>query len=62
MAQHREVPIKVNAWVDEGIADLVRALSDVPGLVTMESCQGGDGQDAFVIFRMTERTFGRWRF
>jgi hypothetical protein len=29
MAEHREVPVKVNAWVDEGIADLVSALSEI---------------------------------
>lgn len=55
-ARHNEVQVKVNAFVDEGIADLVSALSDVPGLITMESCQGGDGQDAYVHFRM-----GSWR-
>jgi hypothetical protein len=37
MTKHREVPVKLNAWVDEGIADLVAALSQVDGLVTLES-------------------------
>ena len=49
MAPHKEVQVKVNALVDEGIADLVAALSEVPGLVTLESCQGGAGQDAYVF-------------
>jgi len=53
---HKETPVKVNAFVDEGIASLIEALSSVPSLVTLESCQGGDGRDAFVIFRL-----GSWR-
>jgi hypothetical protein len=27
---HREIPVRVTAWVDEGIADLVTALNEVP--------------------------------
>jgi hypothetical protein len=57
MTEHREVPVKVNAWVDMGIADLVTALSAIEGLVTLESCQGNpDGSDAFVVFR-----YGDWK-
>ena len=57
MTQHREISVKVNAWVDEGIADLVLALSEIDGLVTLESCQGdGSGRSAFVIFQ-----YGGWR-
>jgi len=56
MTDHHEVPVKVNAWVDEGIADLVAALSELEGLITLESCQGDVGRhDAFVIFR-----YGDW--
>ena len=56
MTQHREVP-KVNAWADEGIADLVSALSEIDGLVSLESCQGDvGGREAFVIFRL-----GNWK-
>lgn len=57
MTEHREVPVRVNAWVDEGIADLVSALSEIGGLVTIESCQGTLGErSAFVVFRL-----GDWR-
>jgi hypothetical protein len=57
MTRHPEVPVKVNAWVDKGVADLVSALSEVEGLVTLESCQGGDEcGSAFVIFE-----YGNWR-
>jgi len=36
---HREVPVQVNAWVDEGVADLVLALNTIPGIQTLDSCQ-----------------------
>ena len=63
MPRHKEVPVKVNAFVDEGIADLVQALSEMPGLVTMESCQGGDGHDAYVFYRMQDwRQLGEFLF
>jgi hypothetical protein len=57
MTEHREIMVKVNAPVDEGVAPLVSALSAVEGLVTMESCQGEpSGRNAFVVFRL-----GSWR-
>ena len=42
--------IKVNAFVDEGIAPLVAALSGIEGLVTLESCERGDDGLADVYF------------
>jgi hypothetical protein len=48
--------VKVNAAVDDGIAALVTALSRIAGLQTLESCQGGDGHNAVVFFRL-----GGWR-
>lgn len=55
--RHAEAFVKVNAAVDEGIVDLVEALSQFPELVTIESCQGDPaGVQAFVFFR-----FGSWR-
>ncbi len=48
---HREVPVKVTAWVDEGIARLVLALNDLDGVMTLDSCQGDeDGHAARVFF------------
>ncbi len=47
---HRQVPIKVNALVDEGIAPLVTALSRLAPVLTLDSCQGGDGAPAYVYF------------
>jgi len=53
---HAEAYVKVNAPVDQGIAPLITALSEIDGLETIESCQGEPGGRAFVIFR-----FGEWR-
>ncbi len=47
---HRQVWVKVNAHVDEGIAGLITALSEFPALQTLESCQGGNGEPAYVCF------------
>lgn len=40
MSDHREIPVKVNALVDEGVACLVTALSAFPLVQTTDSCQG----------------------
>ena len=47
---HREVPVQVTAWVDEGIADLVMALNAVPGVMTLDSCQEDPDGVARVTF------------
>jgi hypothetical protein len=48
---HTEVPVKVTAWVDEGVAPLVAALAAVSDdLITVESCQGSATQPAVVWF------------
>jgi hypothetical protein len=46
---HVEVPVKVNAWVDEGIAELVEALNDLPAVMTTNSCEGS-GEFSHVNF------------
>lgn len=48
--EHREIPVKVTAWVDEGIASLVSALNEFEEIVTLDSCQGGDEHGAYVLF------------
>ena len=52
---HAETWVRVNVPVDVGIAPLVAALSKIPTLETIESCEGNPGP-AFVFFR-----FGDWR-
>lgn len=48
---HREIPVKVTAWVDEGVAALVIALNELEDVMTLDSCQGDDGCPAHVFFR-----------
>jgi hypothetical protein len=50
MTVHAEIPIKVNAWVDEGVSPLVCALNDFPDLETLDSCEADDN-GAYVLFR-----------
>lgn len=50
---HRQIGIKVNAFVDEGVAPLVAALSSFSELETLESCQR-DGDGPWVCFRFGE--------
>lgn len=47
---HREIPVQVNAWVDEGIAELVTALNLFPGVMTLDSCQEDADGRARVTF------------
>lgn len=47
---HKEVPVKVIAWVDEGVAELVSALNEIPEIETLDSCQDDQGA-ARVFFR-----------
>jgi hypothetical protein len=37
---HRTVRLKVWAEIDEGIANAVRRLQNIPGIITQSSCQG----------------------
>lgn len=54
---HPQTWIKVNVPVDEGIAAIVVLLNTIPGLVTLDSCQGDPGEkDAHVYF-----CYGGWR-
>jgi len=48
---HREVQVKVNAFVDEGIAPLITALNEFERVETVDSCQGYGDQLAYTYFR-----------
>lgn len=54
--RHEQTAVKVNAWADQGVAHLVEALAEVDGVISVESCQGGeaDAPDAYVTFRRGE--------
>lgn len=49
MTDHRQVWVKVNAQVDEGIATLIEALNAFSGVRTIESCEGRE-DSAWVCF------------
>jgi hypothetical protein len=52
---HAQTYAKVNAPVDPGIKPLVEALSLIPELETIESCQGEPQRSqAFVMFRFPD--------
>jgi hypothetical protein len=53
---HHEVPVKVTAWVDEDVADLVLALNAMPGVLTLDSCQEDPDGLARVTFCTHENT------
>ncbi len=66
MAAHLQTWIKVNAPVDEGVADIVATLNTVDGLETLQSCQGDPTEkDGYVYFacgdwkRLSEFVFER---
>lgn len=48
--KHKEVCVKVNAWVDEAIIPLVKALNDFENVETVDSCENHNGS-ASVYFR-----------
>jgi|SRR5208337_4624165 len=51
MATHTQTWIKVNAPLDEGVAEIVSILNTVDGLGTFESCQGEPGErEGYVYF------------
>lgn len=37
--EHNQIPVKVNKFVDEGVAPLVIALNEFDGVMTIDSCE-----------------------
>jgi hypothetical protein len=54
-ASHTQTLVRVRAPVDEGIASLVEALNELPGVYTTQSCEGREDGGAFVWFRRHEK-------
>ena len=55
MATHPQTWIKVNAPVDERVAEIVSLLNTVDGLVTLQSRQGEPGErEGYVYFAMVD--------
>jgi len=46
---HKQVPVKVTAYVDEGIKDLIELLNTFDGVQTTDSCEGNDSENAYVF-------------
>jgi hypothetical protein len=51
MAEHIEILVKVNAWIDKGVASLVESLNLFGGVETLDSCEGYGDDPAYVYFR-----------
>ena len=47
--RHRELLVKVNTYVDEGVAALVAALNELDGVMTLDGCESGE-RGAYVYF------------
>jgi hypothetical protein len=52
MTVHQEVPIKLTAWIDQGVVPLVEALDDFEDVSTVASCEDDGIQGAYVLFRL----------
>jgi hypothetical protein len=52
MSAHQEVPIKLTAWIDQGVVPLVEALDDFEDVLTVASCEDDGTQGAYVLFRL----------
>lgn len=50
VSAHRQVTVKVNASVDEGVSEVVRVLSTIPSIQTKSSCQGDPNSYLEVLF------------
>jgi hypothetical protein len=48
---HQEIPLKVTAWIDEGIAPLVQALNALERVETLDSCEDDAAYGGYVFFR-----------
>ena len=53
--EHKQVPAKVTAYIDEGIKDLVELLNSFDGVWTMSSCEGNTEDDALITLYFGER-------
>lgn len=58
MPVHKQVTTENGIEVDEKIADLVTVLNKFDDIKTIESCQGGDGRNAFVYFTLAGEVDG----
>lgn len=59
--QHKQIPVKVTTFVDEGIAEVIKALNDIDKISTFSSCQGIVGREyAHVYFDYGQSPPSSW--
>lgn len=62
MKKHKQIWVKVNNEVDEGIAPIIKLLNKIDGLCTIDSCEGYNGW-AYIYFRLGDyRTISKFLF
>ncbi len=54
--EHKQKIVKVNTYVDKGIADTVKILNNFRKLYTIESCEGR--REAFIVFKYDKDNLG----
>lgn len=52
--QHSNQIIKINAVVDDAVVPLVQALNEMNYILTLDSCQGNDDEQAYVYFKIAD--------
>ena len=57
---HKQVCVKVNAWVDEAIAPLIKAMATIDELESFESCQDWSGKDDVKILFHYCNDYSNW--
>jgi len=60
MKEHKQIAVKVNAYVDEAIAELVGVLNDIQNVSTFSSCGGEEEENAHIYFFYGEPYKGSW--
>lgn len=59
--RHLQVPIRVTALIDQGIAEVVKALNEIDGVITFSSCEGRHGEEyAHVYFDYPQVSPRHW--
>lgn len=58
---HTQVPVKITAFVDKGIASIVQILNEIDGISTFSSCEGEKGKEyAHVYFDLGQYSPTDW--
>jgi len=58
--EHKQVCVKVNAYVDEKIAPVIEAMSKLYSVVTFQSCQNLNDDGLATIWFRCKDEYGNW--